>query len=91
MRRISVVLSQLILITALATQTLAAEPAKGKVLVEQMCAGCHGDEVYGHKIKSLAALQAQLDICVTAIKTDWTLAQKEDVVAFLNKEYYKFK
>jgi cytochrome c553 len=91
MRRISVVLSLLILTTALASQTLAADPDQGKTLVEKQCTGCHGDEVYGHKIKSLAALQAQLNICVTAIKADWSPAQKEDVVAFLNKEYYKFK
>ena len=90
MRRISVVLFLLIL-TALASQTLAADPDKGKVLVEQNCTGCHDSVVYGRKIKSLAALQAQVDICVTAIKTDWSVAQKEDVVAYLNKEYYKFK
>lgn len=90
MRRISVVLFLLIL-TALASQTLAADPDKGKVLVEQMCAGCHKDEVYGRKLKSLAALQGQVEICVTATKTDWTPAQKEDVVAYLNREFYKFK
>ena len=90
MCRISVVLFLLIL-TALASQTLAADPDKGKVLVKQMCTDCHNDEVYGRKIKSLAALQAQVEICVTATKTDWSVAQKEDVVAYLNKEYYKFK
>jgi len=91
MRRLSVILSLLILTTALASQTLAADPAKGKALVEQICTDCHGSEVYGRKIKSLAALQAQVEICVTATKTDWSLAQKEDVVAYLNKEFYKFK
>jgi mono/diheme cytochrome c family protein len=91
MRRISVVLSLLILATTLASQAQAADPDKGKALVEKQCTGCHGDEVYGRKIKSLAALQGQVDICVTATKTDWSVAQKEDVVAYLNKEYYKFK
>jgi mono/diheme cytochrome c family protein len=89
MRPISILLA-LLLTIALASQTLAADPDKGKVLVEQMCTGCHGSEVFGRKIKSLAALQAQVDICVTATKTDWTLVQKEDVVAYLDKEYYKF-
>ena len=91
MRPISIVLSLLLMTTALASQTLAADPDKGKVLVEQMCTGCHDDEVYGRKIKSLAALQGQVDVCVTATKTDWSVAQKEDVVAYLNREFYKFK
>jgi cytochrome c553 len=90
MRPISVVLF-LLLLTALASQTLAADPDKGKILVEQMCTGCHKDEVYGRKIKSLAALQGQVNVCVTATKSDWSVAQKEDVVAYLAKEYYKFK
>jgi cytochrome c553 len=90
MRPISIVLS-LLLTTTLATQTLAADPDKGKVLVEQMCTGCHKDEVYGRKVKSLAALQGQVNVCVTATKTDWSVEQKEDVVAYLAKEYYKFK
>jgi cytochrome c553 len=91
MRRISVVLSLLILTTALASQTLAADADQGKALVEKKCTGCHGSEVYGQKIKSLEKLQTQVDACAAAAKTDWSLAQKEDVVAYLNKEYYKFK
>lgn len=91
MRRISVILSLLILTTALASQTLAADADMGKVLVEQKCTDCHGNSVYGNKIKSLEVLQTKVDACAAAAKTGWSLAQKEDVVAYLNKEYYKFK
>ena len=90
MRRISVVLSLLILTTALASQTLAADADPGKALVEQKCTGCHKDEVYGRQIKSLAALQTQVDRCAVAANTDWSPAQKADVVKYLNKEFYKF-
>lgn len=91
MRRISVVLSLLILTTALASQTLAADAELGKALVEQKCTSCHKNEVYGREIKSLAALQTQVDRCAVAAKTDWSPTQKADVVNYLNKEFYKFK
>lgn len=91
MRRISVILSLLILVTALASPTLAADPAKGKVLVAQKCTGCHISEVYGRKLKSLEALQTQVEACSGAASTGWSPEQKADVVDYLNMEFYKFK
>ena len=72
----------------------AADVAAGKKLVEEKCVGCHKAEKYndpGRKVTSLEALTKQVAACATAAKLMWTDAQKADVTAHLNKEYYKIK
>lgn len=79
----------------------AVDLKRGKQLLEENCIKCHADMVGGdgHKIytrenrriDSLAALNKQVHRCKTSLGVSWPEDQIADVVAYLNKTYYKFK
>lgn len=71
-----------------------ADPSAGEALVKTHCMRCHGTEVYNKnplKITSLAGLRHQLDNCTHATGVQWSKQQMEDVIAYLNKNFYHFK
>ncbi|MEJ2360243.1 MAG: c-type cytochrome [Gammaproteobacteria bacterium] len=79
----------------------AANLARGKKLVEENCVKCHagivggdGSKIYtrsNRSIDSLPALIKQVHRCKNALGVSWPEDQIADVVAYLNKTYYKFK
>lgn len=79
----------------------AANLARGKQLLEENCIKCHADMVGGdgskiytrdnRRIDSLEALNKQVHRCKTSLGVSWPEDQIADVVAYLNKTYYKFK
>jgi mono/diheme cytochrome c family protein len=79
----------------------AADIKLGKQLVQENCIKCHADIVGGdgskiytrpnHRVDSLAALNKQVHRCKTSLGVSWPEDQIADVVAYLNKTYYKFK
>lgn len=83
------------------TSAHAANIARGKKLVQENCVKCHagivggdGSKIYtrpNRNIDSLAALNKQVHRCKNALGVSWPEDQIADVVAYLNKTYYKFK
>jgi hypothetical protein len=74
--------------------TVQADVAKGKMLVEQACSGCHDTSVYSRpdkKMKSLSAIQAQVERCPKPAGMQWSEQDSKDVVEYLNKEYYHYE
>jgi mono/diheme cytochrome c family protein len=79
----------------------AVDLKRGKQLLEENCIKCHADMVGGdgskiytradRRIDSLAALNKQVHRCKTSLGVPWPEDQIADVVAYLNKTYYKFK
>lgn len=79
----------------------AADLKRGKQLLEENCIKCHADMVGGdgskiytrpnRRIDSLEALNKQVHRCKTSLGVSWPEDQIADVVAYLNKTYYKFK
>ena len=79
----------------------AADLKRGKELVQENCIKCHADMMGGdpskiytredRRIDSLEALNQQVHRCKTALGVSWPEDQIADVVAYLNKTYYKFK
>jgi hypothetical protein len=76
--------------------------ANGKKIDEQKCYACHakksgfgnGDMIYTRsdsKVKSLAKLKTQVALCNTELRLDLFPEDEADVVAYLNKQFYKFK
>ena len=76
--------------------------ANGKKIDEQKCYACHakksgfgnGDMIYTRsdsKVKSLAKLKSQVALCNTELRLDLFPEDEADVVAYLNKQFYKFK
>lgn len=81
-------------LAAAASAGLAADAPAGKKLVEASCTGCHRTEPYtaaDRKVNSLEGLKKQVAACAEAAGTGWTDAQKADVVAYLNREFYHFR
>jgi cytochrome c2 len=70
------------------------DPANGQKLFEaSQCLKCHGTEVFtrpDRKVADLAALESQVRRCDANMDTNWFDDEVLDVVAYLNKTYYKF-
>jgi ribosomal protein L27 len=95
---VAALLSALMSVPALANSDLA----NGKVIDQQKCYACHakktgfgnGDMIYTRsdgKVKSLADLKKMVSLCNTELRLDLFPEDEADVVAFLNKQFYKFK
>lgn len=87
---------------ALATSAVAAgNPKNGKILHDQKCVACHvqqfggdGTAVYTRTprmVKDRAALGRRVAHCATQSGAHWFPEEEEDVAAYLNQQFYKFK
>lgn len=80
----------------------AGNPAAGeKHVADKDCSSCHqrlvggdGSKLYlrsERRVKTPAQLAAQVSYCSNQLKTGWFPEDEEDVAAWLNHRYYKFK
>jgi hypothetical protein len=79
---------------AMPAQTTKPKIPDGKLLMNKHCVTCHKSEVYtakNRKVVTLETLKATVAKCSDASKTNWTDKEKETVVHYLNRTYYKFK
>lgn len=93
-------LSIALIFTALASPALASDIQRGKSLHDDNCVECHvsiqggdGSGIYtreDRRIDSLPALRAQVNRCKDSMGVSWPEDQIDDVVAYLNSNYYKF-
>jgi cytochrome c2 len=74
----------------------------GKAIDQNKCYACHakktgfgnGDMIYTRsdsKVNSLAKLKTMVERCNTELRLDLFPEDEADVVAYLNKQFYKFK
>lgn len=73
---------------------LPGDPVAGKRLHDAHCTGCHDTAVYtraDHSVRSLAALERQFQACSHMANTEFTPAQAQDVIKYLNDEFYGFR
>lgn len=95
--RISHCLLGLFLVIATGTASLsvlAADATKGKTLHDAKCQGCHDTRQYTRKnriVHTFEDLQGRVEFCDGASNAGFTPEDIDDVVAYLNKEFYKFK
>lgn len=80
--------------TVFADDTEITDPiAHGKKLHNTHCLKCHSDSVYtrdNHRVRSLAALKKQVNMCKHQLDITWFDEDVDAVVQFLNKKYYRF-
>lgn len=70
----------------------AGDPAKGEQL-HASCLQCHGTEAYlppARKVTSLSELQRETERWGDMYNPRLTEAEVQDLVAFLNRDFYKF-
>ncbi|MCK5726451.1 MAG: hypothetical protein KAH22_06470 [Thiotrichaceae bacterium] len=86
-----------LLISALLSTTAIASsgnPAKGQALFTKAnCQSCHSAAIFSkpdRKIKSQQELESKVRFCDTQLDANWFDDEISDVVAYLNKVFYKF-
>ena len=81
-------------IAAPAHAALLGDSAAGQRLHGENCSGCHDDSVYtrkDHKVRSLEELKTRLQGCSHAAKKDFSVAETQNLLMFMNDRYYHFK
>lgn len=82
------------LVMLLAQAPAMADMERGKALTEKHCIGCHDDGVYTRKdrrVTTLDALGKQVRRCETNLGLTWFDEETNDVINYLNTQYYKFE
>ena len=81
-----------------ATPALAADATKGAVngkkLHDAKCFGCHDTRQYTRKnriVHTYEDLHARVEFCDAASNAGFSFDDLDDVVTYLNTEFYKFK
>lgn len=72
----------------------AADAEHGKELHEPNCISCHGNDLYtrANRLDSLVKLTARVEVCNQQIPDlEWWPEDVEDVVEYLNQQFYRFK
>lgn len=77
------------------------DPKIGKTLHDKACVSCHvsmyggdGSKMYtraDHKVKTPQQLAARISGCNANTGAGWFPEDEENVAAYLNQHYYKFK
>ncbi len=68
--------------------------ANGKKLHDAKCTGCHDTRQYTRKnriIHTYEDLHARVEFCDSASNAGFSFDDLDDVVTYLNTEFYKFK
>jgi len=83
-----------VLLIPAAQAALPGDIAEGQRLHQANCTGCHDASVYSRSkrmVGSLDALKHQVEGCGHAAKKDFSAAQLQDLVKYLNDRYYHFQ
>ena len=85
--------------TLLTSAAQAANPAHGKDLHDANCQSCHASLMGGNankiytradrRVSSLNGLRNQVTRCKTTVGVAWPDDQTDDVVEYLNSNFYK--
>ncbi|MGB5179757.1 MAG: cytochrome c [Gammaproteobacteria bacterium] len=73
---------------------LAADIKNGRQLQQKNCMSCHDDSMYtrdNRRINDLSGLRTQVQRCESTLGLTWFDEEVDDVTAYLNKSFYKFK
>ena len=73
---------------------MAQDRDNGEELHMENCTGCHGIEMYtreNRKVTSLPELGTRVRFCKNNLGVAWFDDEVNDVIHYLNTEYYKFK
>jgi mono/diheme cytochrome c family protein len=74
--------------------SLPGDSAEGKRLLEANCTACHQTDIFtrkDRKIQSLDALKEQLVDCSHAAKKQFSASEMEDLLKYLNDQFYHFQ
>jgi hypothetical protein len=94
MKSIRITLGSLMLALLTATPAGAGDIENGRALHQESCTGCHDASVYvreNRRVTDLAGLGKQVRFCKNTIGISWFDDEVDDVIDYLNHEYYHFQ
>jgi hypothetical protein len=74
--------------------SLPGDSADGKRLHDANCMGCHDTSVFTRKdrlVQSLDALKKQLASCTHMAKKEFSASETQDLLKYLNDQFYHFR
>ncbi len=85
----------LIALLTISVNSFAYDAEEAKSMYEEDCTKCHDSSVFTRpakerKVNDLAALKKQVSRCVGATGASWFEEDEENVVHYLNENFYKF-
>ena len=83
-----------LLMPAAYAASLPGDSANGKRLYDANCMGCHDTSVLTRKdrlVQSLDALKKQLASCSHMAKKEFTESETQDLLQYLNDQFYHFR
>ena len=94
MKRILWVLVSVLLMPTAYAASLPGDSANGKRLYDAKCTECHDTSVLSRSdrtVQSLDALKKQLSSCSHMAHAEFSLSEMQDVLKYLNEDFYKFR
>lgn len=76
------------------TALLPGDAAKGRTLHDAQCTSCHNASIYtrnDRRVKTLPGLMGQVEACNRNLNKQLSHEQVNDLIAYLNETYYRFK
>ncbi len=86
-------IAALLLVYLMVGQSAAADIENGEDLHFENCTGCHDETVYtreNRNVQSLERLGRQVRFCKDSLELTWFDEEVNDVIEFLNQNYYRF-
>lgn len=83
-----------IILSATAQAAMPASNADGKQIHDAHCTGCHDTGVYtrqNRSVKSLDGLKQQLAACTHMAKQNFSPAQTQSLIEYLDQNFYHFR
>lgn len=83
----------LLLVLSAIGRAVAADIENGDDLHFENCTGCHDETVYtreNRNVQSMERLGLQVRFCKDSLELSWFDEDVDDVVEFLNQNYYHF-
>jgi mono/diheme cytochrome c family protein len=93
MRRIMLGASLMLLMPSAYAAPLPGDSAAGQHLYAANCVECHDSSVFTRKdrhVQSLDALKEQVANCTHMAKKDFSASETQDLLKYLNDQYYHF-
>jgi len=89
-----IIFSLLLLAIDAPAAALPGDAAEGKRLHDASCTGCHDTAVYtrkNHTVRSLEGLKQQFESCSHMAKKEFSTAEAQNVIKYLNDKFYHFE
>ncbi len=82
-----------LVVAALSSSAMGADPARGRALYESRCDGCHSTGVHqraSREANDFAGIRFQVERWNTQLGGAWGRGEIDDVVVYLNDRFYKY-